>query len=401
MFNLKTIRTGEKAAIWYSNGKIKIVEGPQRIFLTNQKLQILQSFTAEPDEYLIIKYKNGKRQHLRGPVTVWFDPVLHEKIIKELLTSIEENQAIVVYCQQSNLEVQRKVVRGPELYMPSENEWTHEFKWHGAIDNAKSNKKIPGALKFKKLRIIPDQMYFDVEDVRTFDDALLIIKVMVFFEIEDINKMLIQTHDPIADFINALTADIIDFASSYTFEEFKESTEKLNSLVTYIQLVTRAERIGYKINKVVYRGYTATARLQEMHNNAIETRTRLKLESETQEQEQNIADLKLEKESARSFKRRVMEETEINHENKISRLASEEKLSQDKLINQSKYEDLRTINQINIEHKLLTNKEQETFLKTIKELDVDLTKYLVAQYYTADKLIKIDSDSKPQLHLHN
>ncbi len=57
-------------------------------------------------------------------------------------------------------------------------------------------------------------MYFDVENVRTADDALLIIKVMVFFELVDIEKMLDQTHDPIADFINALSADVVDFVGA-------------------------------------------------------------------------------------------------------------------------------------------------------------------------------------------
>ena len=75
------------------------------------------------------------------------------------------------------------------------------------------NRKLPRALQFKKLRIIPDQMYFDVSDVRTADDALLEVKLMVFFELIDIERMLDQTHDPIADFINALSADVIDFAA--------------------------------------------------------------------------------------------------------------------------------------------------------------------------------------------
>ncbi|MFN8576202.1 MAG: hypothetical protein U0354_05045 [Candidatus Sericytochromatia bacterium] len=56
---------------------------------------------------------------------------------------------------------------------------------------------------------------------------------------------------------------------------------------TYKQLVSRSQKIGYQINKVVYRGYTANNRLQEMHNNAIEARTRLKLETETETQAQN------------------------------------------------------------------------------------------------------------------
>jgi hypothetical protein len=44
--------------------------------------------------------------------------------------------------------------------------------------------------------------------------------------------------------------------------------------------------LGYEVTKVVYRGYQASAKLQEMHNNAIEARTQLKLKGETESQAQ-------------------------------------------------------------------------------------------------------------------
>lgn len=399
MIGFKTIRKGERASIWYVSGKVKIVDGPKMLLLYNQKVDMLKLFTAEPDEYISIKFRDGQKQNLKGPVSIWFDPVAHNFLTVEKLINIEENEALVVYIQKEGFGVQRKIIPGPDLYMPSENEWTKEFRWHGA-DPSQPTKKIPSGLIFSKLRIIPDQMYFDVEDVRTSDDALVIIKVMIFFEIKDINTMLAQTHDPVADFINALTADIIDFVSGLSFEEFKENTHKLNSLNTYKQLVLRAERIGYQINKVVYRGYTSSPRLQEMHNNAIEARTKLKLEAETEEQSQKIADLKLERELERSIKRREMEESEVRHENQLARLAHEEKLREAKAEVESKIEEIRFRNQTELENKGASNKEEENFLATIQKMNVDLTKYLVAQYQAPDKLIRIDGEKKPQLHIH-
>jgi hypothetical protein len=400
MLGFKTIRKGERAAIWYINGKVKMVDGPKMLLLYNQKIDMLKLFTAEPDEYISIKYKDGRKQNLRGPVSVWFDPVAHNFIAVEKLINIEENEALVVYVQKDGSDVKRKIIKGPDLYMPSENEWTHEFRWHGA-DPFKPCKKIPRGLIFNKLRTIPDQMYFDVEDVRTSDDALVIIKVMIFFEIMDLNTMLAQTHDPVADFINALTADTIDFVSGLTFEEFKENTHRLNSLETYKQLVLRAERIGYRINKVVYRGYTSSPRLQEMHNNAIEARTKLKLEAETEEQSQEIADLKLERELDRSIKRREMEESEVRHENQLARLAHDEKLREEKAELEARIEEIRLKNKTELENKGALNKEEETFLATIQKMNVDLTKYLVAQYQVPDKLIRIEGEKKAQLHVHD
>jgi len=174
-------------------------------------------------------------------------------------------------------------------------------------------------------------MYFDVQDVRTADDALIVVKLMIFFEIANIELMLDQTHDPVADFINALSADIIDFVAGHTFEAFKENTEKLNDLATYRMLLQRAGTVGYRVNKVVYRGYHATDALQAMHDNAIEVRTKLKLESDTENQAQELADFKLKKEAERAEQKRKIEEESVNHQNRMKKLVHDEKIRQEKL----------------------------------------------------------------------
>merc|ERR1719214_396243 len=115
--------------------------------------------------------------------------------------------------------------------------------------------------------------------------------------------MLQQTHDPIADFVNAVSSDVIEFVSGKTFEEFKAATEEMNNLSVYTQLTSRANGIGYDVTKVVFRGYGAPQRLQKMHDDAIEKRTKLVLERETQEQEQQMEDLRLHREEERLQKK--------------------------------------------------------------------------------------------------
>ena len=51
-------------------------------------------------------------------------------------------------------------------------------------------RKVPKGLVFQKLWLMPDQMYHDVPDVRTADDAVLTIRLMIFFELLDIATML-------------------------------------------------------------------------------------------------------------------------------------------------------------------------------------------------------------------
>ncbi len=409
MLFIHTIRQGDRVAVWDKSGKVELVDGPKRLFLFNKNIELLEHHSAGADEYLAIEFNDGHSEHHRGPKAVWFDPVEHSKVEIRKALPLDSHEAIVVY-KRINGEVQHRVERGPALFVPTENEWLHEFRWHGAHPK-KPEQKIPRALKFKKLRVIPDQMYHLVEDVRTADDALLTVKLMIFFELTDIEVMLQQTHDPIADFINAVTADIIDFVGSRTFEQFKWDTEKLNEVDAYPNLTSRSKRIGYQINKVVYRGYTAGETLQSMHDGAIETRTQLKLEAETENQAQELADLKLTREAAREKQRQDMEAQQAQHEIELKRVEHEEKLRQSeaesvarmeskKLHNQVELDHQREVQGLELEHLKATDEEKARFLTSMQEMEVDLTRYLVAQYQNPDRLIRISGDNGAQLHLH-
>lgn len=432
MFGFRAIREGQRAAVWKRNGRVVYVDGPARVFAIGREFSLLTRHRAEPAEYLAVQYRDGRLEHIPGPACVWFDPVEHESVVARRAVGIDANEAIVVY-RQEEAGIQRRLVHGPALYIPSENEWIHQFQWHGADPNC-PNRKVPGALRFTKLRVIPDQMYFDVEDVRTADDALLVVKLMIFFELQSVEKMLDATHDPVADFINAVTADIIDFAAALSFDRFKDRTECLNDLATYRQLLQRAERTGYHIGKVVYRGYHASAKLQAMHDNAIETRTQLRLQGETERQSQELEDFRIEKQLERVEKQQEMERGAVEHKNRLALLTQEEELKRKRRIHEEALEEKRAAAELELEtearharERLARRQESEelklrvraravdlevarrktldaqqaSFLREVKQLDVDLTRYLVARYRNPDRLIRIDSGAPPQLHLHD
>ena len=409
MFSIRTIRQGDRVAVWDENGRVNYVDGPRRLFLFRKTVQGLQHYSAGANEYLAIEFADGHSEHRRGPAAVWYDPVEHDSVEIEEALPLDSHEAIVVY-RRTNGDVERRVERGPALFVPQEDEWLHEFRWHGA-DPKHPSRKIPRALRFKKLRVIPDQTYHLVDDVRTADDALLTLKLMIFFELADIETMLQQTHDPVADFINAVTADVIDFVGSRTFEAFKQDTERLNALDTYPNLTARAQRIGYQINKVVYRGYTAGTTLQAMHDGAIETRTQLKLEAETEDQAQELADLKLTREAARVQERHLMETQQTEHTVRLKRLEHDEQLRRQEAerkgevdatrrANEVEHEHQREKHRIELEYLQATDEEKARYLATMREMKVDLTRYLVAQYQNPDRLIRISGDNDAQLHLH-
>ncbi|MEZ6190581.1 MAG: hypothetical protein R3C45_04740 [Phycisphaerales bacterium] len=62
----------------------------------------------------------------------------------------------------------------------------------------------------------------------------------------------------------------------------------------------------------------------------------------------------------------------------------------------------KELNTLELEHDRAKNAEQSAYLKSMRDMQVDLTRYLVAQYQHPDRLIRIDgqSDRATQLHLH-
>ena len=282
---------------------------------------------AHPGDYLIVRYRDGRQEHLAGPAEVWFDPRIHQEITCEEMLQIAAKEAVVVYSQKEGTSaVQRRIEYGPTLFMPRPGEWLHTFVWHASEGGSHGVRKVPKGLVFQKLWLMPDQMYHDVTDVRTADDAVLTIRLMIFFELLDIATMLETSHDPIGDFVNAATSDVVDFTGRHDFESFKHNTDKLNELETYRQLAVRASQCGYRINKVVYRGYGAPERLQQMHDQAIEARTKLQLERATEQQAQDLESFKLESQMLRAGKRRHEQTAEVGHQLELDQRKQEAEL---------------------------------------------------------------------------
>jgi len=271
--------------------------------------------------------------------------------------------------------------------MPTPDETQHEFVWTGR-DPAHPEKKVPGGLRFTKLRLTPDQMYINVPEARTSDDALLVVKLLIFFELKDLEVMLERTHDPIADLENAATSDVVAFCAQLSFEMFFNKTDSLNNIEAYPQLVARAKSIGYEITKVVFRGYTASQRLQGMQDDAQQARTQLRLEAETEEQAQRLSDLKLAKEHDRQKKKQEMQREEVEHNNAVLRMQHEEKLLEQRQIHEAKMAEEAAANAKRIE-----------YLNQLKELGVDINAYLVANGTRPEKLIQI-AEGSARVHVH-
>lgn len=393
-----TIDEGQQVLVRDATGKMKIVVGPQRVWSWWRSFLPMKHFVAHPGQFLVIRFRNGRQQHLPGPAEVWFDPREHLEITLEDALRLSGKEAVVVYSQRKDTgAIARRIEYGPAVFVPQPGEWLHEFQWHASQGGHKGAEKIPRALVFQKLWLMPDQMYHDVHDVRTSDDAVLTIRLMLFFELVDIERMLDTTHDPIGDFINAATSDVVDFTGRYDFDAFKQNTEKLNELDTYKQLQSRAAQCGYRINKVVYRGYGAPDSLQKMHNEAIEARTRLVLQLATEQQAQDVENYKLDGQLARAAKRRGEQKSEVEHELDLSSKKNAADISERQRQQEFTRRQREADAQVEVQMQEERDAEQRRHYESLKSMGVDLTRFLTQG--RADRVIELRGGNGAHVHL--
>jgi hypothetical protein len=418
----ETVPQGHASAIWDQNGSMDLVEGPKSVFVINQNVQELPRYIASPSQYLVVQFKDGRKENIPGPTSIFYNPSTHDTIHVEEGVIVETGMAIIVYEKNGN-DIKRLVISGPARHILASNQWMHRFFWN--VPDQKNptiaNKQL---MEFKKVRTIPDQIYFNVENVRTLDDALISVNLMIFFCLKDIDLMFERTHDPVSEMINSITADIIDFGSQRSFEEFKKQSDKLNSTELFTNLITKANSMGYSINKVVFRGYNTNTKLHEMHNSAIEARTALKLKSETEEQSQTNEDFKLEKEAVRYEKHRELRQKEVEHESQVQKMKQISVLENQRLqfnenVLQKRNEQLlhEESRKFELEHskKLADMKKEieldvekgkaeikyEYYAKLNNDLKVDITQVILAENRAAEKVINVNSKSDGvKVHVH-
>ena len=100
LFGKRTVKDGECAAIWLADGRRKLVEGPRRKRLFLSHIRFLDRYVADQNQYLLMQFRDGHKEHRRGPLAVFFDPCIHEKVeVKEAL-KLGANEAIVVYNEE-------------------------------------------------------------------------------------------------------------------------------------------------------------------------------------------------------------------------------------------------------------------------------------------------------------
>jgi hypothetical protein len=340
----------------------KIISGPSTYIpnVEDVEMKIYREETIQENKYAKIVYIDGRVEHLQGPLKILHD----ERYIKniEILSPIyvKSNEVIITHTlEKDNNTLTRNIIKGKQYYVPKSNETIHNFSWSGTPQDATHNVKVPNQLQFTTLRNMPQQMYYDILDVRTADHVLIKIKLLLFFEITNIEKMLDNTNDPICNIATETSTNILRLISNITFEDFKLNIKNLNDINLYSTL-KNLEQIGVSVNKVSLIGYDAPEILQQIHNNALEEKTEIELKTEIVKSEQENKKYELECE---------IERNKLN----INLQMEKTKAEIEELKEKQKYELER--------------------LEKLKNIGVDISNYL----NKADKTIQINSSKDAKL----
>jgi hypothetical protein len=331
---------------------------------------------------------------------VWFDPKEHLSITKKTRCRSPAKEAVVVYAKgRDGARSRRRVVEGPAVFVPEPGEWLHTFSWHGSRRAATTaTSKVPNALVFQKLWLLPDQMYHDVSDVRTADDAVLTIRLMLFFELVDLERMLASRTTPSATSSTPPPATWWTSRESTTSKSFKRHTEKLNELerVPAARLARAAVRLPHQQGGLprLRRPRLAAARCTTRPSSRARDS---QLERATLQQAQELEDFTQERSLVRGERLRADRAAETDHEIAQGRRRREADLEAER----ARQTFLREQQKLDADQDGAITRareaERRAHLAALRELGVDLTALLTQS--RADQVIELRGGAEGA-HVH-
>ena len=326
-----------------------MVIGPklQRLFYAN--IKFCTRFTASEDQYLIVKHQNGSTEHISGPKSMFLNPVFHQSIeTRDVISLTSSNEALVVFTRQETISpvqqskglasnqntLSRDVIKGPTKFYPSVFQTVHSFKGRDKI--------LPLSQSFTFT--IPLQSSDHVKVSAIFSLSV---------KIDDVEKLLDATEDLSSTLFTSLEADVFHSCSKLKWRQINEALRE--STTDWTNLTSFAQTAGVTIRSIRYTNFSPGEELERR-------------EREVKKAEQ-----------IRLFERQRVEEdialTIIRNDAKNEEVAAELELERIKITGHQNMKDL--IRGANSSHDSKSNSDALEFLRSLKEMDVDLTKLLL------------------------
>jgi len=128
-------------AVWNQYGEHTQVIGPARVRLWWSTLHFLEHHIAGAEEYLKIDNRDGTVKHVRGPTTLFENPVYHRAVSVQKAVSIPDASSHIVVRRKVSdsageqsphagvVTAERTIVSGPTTFWPEPTDTLHVFDW--------------------------------------------------------------------------------------------------------------------------------------------------------------------------------------------------------------------------------------------------------------------------------
>lgn len=272
-FGKRTIKEGEAAVIWSRKGVQREVIGPSLQRLWYSQIRFMHRITAKPAQYVEVHLKSGAVEHIRGPITIFENPVHHDRIIvKDMVHVASALDQIIVYKEEvrsskkaaeaevadTNVDgnVRRSIIAGPTRYMQDVGEWVHEFKWS-------FNPTEPTSFTL----LTTGTQQWDVSaNFHTSDNAVATVTLTVEFQVARIDQVL-RVEDPIASMRSGLEADLTVLGPTRRSDELQvQNTDSpMDGFSNYPHMIKTAQDSGLEISRIIFRGFVPSERLAKQN----------------------------------------------------------------------------------------------------------------------------------------
>jgi regulator of protease activity HflC (stomatin/prohibitin superfamily) len=395
----RTIKDGEAAAIWDGKGIHTHVAGPKRAMLFYSTIHFLTRYMARGNQYLQVTHRDGRIEHVKGPTFMFLDSNRHETItVLDGIQLATENDQIVVLstvmppdenkvqdtspeCGDSavlckgNASPSSRVVKGPTIFLPAKDEMVHQFRWTYPPSEIYKKRELNA---FQVLKVNIPGVWTWKAGVMTSDHVSFWITLAFTHTIESIDKCVHQTQDPIASILAGMTASLQSIGNRMSSEALKGDSAKIAAFFqpeSFVKMKQAAVECGFCITSIEFQSLQLDDKMekqleQEQKRSMMDLNeiTRKKNEARLQELDVEAKKKRLESDNELERKRAQMQ-AELAEEVFSQKLAAVERT-------------------IEIERKRQTAKDETLkmsdesvlkFLKSLKDMDVDLSQFLCTE----------------------
>lgn len=399
----RTIKDGEAAVVWNRSGRSEEILGPRLKRLFYAHIRFLERHTASPTQYIEVHNKDGSIEHLRGPATLFENPVRHNMVrVHDTLHVPSSQECIVVYRddisppkpEKARLvdetpadapaegdggasQVRRRVVNGPARFMPEVGECVHTFEW----SKCTSEKTSFSMMKLNK------QLWELESEFTLADNEKATIKLTVEFQASDIDVVL-GCDDPLASMRSALQADLAVLGPKLESHQLMGPVEPAFAAdkSTFGNLVQAGSDAGLTVLGLKFRGFEPN---QELRRKLLELARRQEKRREQQDAaEQAALCAKQEAERAAATaqaQRQARQEqadsmqaiADAEYANKRRAAEHERELEERAAAHELEMKRLRA----DFERGLTAQKREDTvaMLTSLNQLGLDVTRYLCGE----------------------